>query len=729
MSTGIVALVGEVKGGSPYNGATPIHRISSPGAVGRTFISGDLVEAANLAFDPSNDPNIPGGAQELRIVKVNPSTQSTLTLLDASLNDSIDLTSKDYGLHTTQVNIDVSAGTNKGKLYTVVYQDTTEIFDDVGGDNIWSALFTQGSNAMTTATIALDNSTGVTGQWTRASTGLDGDLTAPSLAEAARVVSTDGADTTQTITLYGTDASGNPQTETLTLDGTNAVIGTATWEAGGLLGCIMDATAAGTVTVTNTPTVATVVFTLTTGQTTKGVLEIDNGAVQAGEVLSVTSSGVPGGTRDILIFGFAAQTAIGEKIEVSAATTVNGVTATWTDVTVLVLGAGDAAITWTLTGTPFLLDPVSYPTVKNVADRITDTAGWTGTVLGVAGQSTGNLLIANLDEQTATSAIGAAVNFTGDLAFAIDTLNTSSLVTAAKATGASAPPDNTASPLYLSGGVEGTTQFSDWQAALDVLRDELVSTVVVLTSDASVHAAAVTHCNYMAGAGRKERDMVVGTAAGVNKAAAQSAAVALNTRHARLLFQEIQRYNSEGEKEWFPPYMYAAAVAGAQAGSAIAESLTFKYFKALATRQDSTIVLQDDANELIQSGLWFLEEVPNTGFRNIRNITTHLIDNNLAYIEASVNEAVNYATYNLRTALEVAVGRKGFQATVNQTLAVAISMLAQLVDAEVITNWRNLAITLTGDVFEVDVEIAAVTPVNFVKTKLHVVSATFAAAA
>ena len=45
-----------------------------------------------------------------------------------------------------------------------------------------------------------------------------------------------------------------------------------------------------------------------------------------------------------------------------------------------------------------------------------------------------------------------------------------------------------------------------------------------------------------------------------------------------------------------------------------------------------------------------------------------------------------------------------------------------------ITTYRNLAIVLSADTMTVDVEIAPVTPVNFVKTTVHLVSAEFATA-
>jgi len=130
---------------------------------------------------------------------------------------------------------------------------------------------------------------------------------------------------------------------------------------------------------------------------------------------------------------------------------------------------------------------------------------------------------------------------------------------------------------------------------------------------------------------------------------------------------------------------------------------------------------------LIQAGLCLIEKVPNVGFRWLRNVTTHQIDNNLAYCEASVNEAVNFAVYELRTALETIVGRQGFSGTVNAALGVSVGLLGELIAAGAITSYRNLTVELTDDVMTVDVELAPIIPVNFIKTTVHLVSASFSA--
>ena len=72
---GIVGLIGEADQGQPRT----VQSFLTPAAVKQFYVSGDLVEAAAMAANPSNDPRIPTGAQQIVCYKVNNSTQSALT--------------------------------------------------------------------------------------------------------------------------------------------------------------------------------------------------------------------------------------------------------------------------------------------------------------------------------------------------------------------------------------------------------------------------------------------------------------------------------------------------------------------------------------------------------------------------------------------------------------------------------------------------------------------------
>ena len=79
--------------------------------------------AAQLVFNPS-----PGtaGATEVYLLPVNPATAANLTL-----SGSIRLDTFIYGLVANQLKVKLENGTNTGKKLTVVFQDQTEVHDDI----------------------------------------------------------------------------------------------------------------------------------------------------------------------------------------------------------------------------------------------------------------------------------------------------------------------------------------------------------------------------------------------------------------------------------------------------------------------------------------------------------------------------------------------------------------------------------------------------------------------
>lgn len=901
-ATGIVACLGESEGGAPQQ----VYKITNPAKVRKTFRSGDLLEAGAFLFDPSKDPDIPAGAQQGKFVKVNPATQSGVILPNAD-GDALGLVSRDYGLFTTQISVEIANGTAQGKAVTIVFETTEEVFDDVGGDNIFTALYTPGANGASTMTMAVNPAVGVTAAWTKTRTGLAADydgqigsivgeddekLANIVAGNVVSVISTSAADTTQSVTIYGiNNATGLPASEVLVLTGLVEVVGVTTWTS--VRGIILSAACAGNVTARDNGAADNPLYTIVAGQTVNGggtqvfsqlenagsrlTLVADGATVQTviivgtseadvaqAEAIALTGAvavtttlrwnrvdvlalgyveavrtltmsgllfnigdtvsvvGQAGDTASITIYGSAvggaAQT---ETLVLNGAVPVSGV-ATWSKVlgvalsalsagtvtvsastqgvtifsfngaashyagigiaanldmeggavTVVSSGAGDnyehilvigttpvgapqaevlalngvvpvagiakwgsitgfavghvpGASTLTFSGS-IVAAVASYNTVQKVLDLFNANGGWT--MAAVTTHPT-TFLIAAMDVTAATSVLAAA-GFLADLEAIIEAINAGSqLVGASRPVGATGAPSNTAVPVFLAGGIEGATSFADWQAALDLLRGEDVSTIVVLTDDSAVHAAVVSHCVYMAGAGRNERDSILGETTDISLANAKLAAIALNTRHASLCIQDVERFNSAGEAETFPPYFTACLAAGMDNGAAPGTPITARFVNCLDVVNGSTYTILDDGDEIIQSGILVIEKVPNRGFRWLRGVTTHLIDDNIAYVERSTNKAVNFATREFRRRMELAVGKPGFAGTINATLAAAVQILGELLALTVITNWRNLTLELNADVLDVDVEIAPITPINFVKSTLHLVTTSISAAA
>lgn len=731
-ATGIVAVLGTAEGGRPVSAITETKdfiRIKRPDAARAQFRSGNLREVADMLFAPAKDPNILGGAVEVIAMKVNPAVQSTGVLANA-YGDCMNLTSVDYGAFTSQVNVSIGDGTNQGKLVTITFEDVVETIDDLGGDPIFKVKYTKPTGGWDTMTANIEAGGHLVCAGTRNVAGLDGEITAqPSGASVMSVVSSDSGDTTQQITIYGLDATSAAVKETLNLNGNTSVVGTQVFSK--VLGARLSAAAAGTVTVSDDDPAT--ILTIAPAALTAG-LAVCSAMYSAGAIDAVADGAT---TKNLLLVGYGSTGAVQlEKLTLNGATPVNGA-GVFSELTYLAMGEVEAARTVTFSGEAIRTNASTQNTIQKLADyvnaRAVGTDGFTLTVVtGMTTFDPDNLDVTNGAGGAVDCLSPAEPSFYADLWAIINWMNQNSqFVNAERASGAvGGAPANTAAPLFLAGGSEGTVVSQNWQDALNLLKKVRVNSIVALSPDPAVHAMVDAHCAYMCGIGRSERDGFVGLMNDgmtdvPNKTEIKSQIVNLNSRHIRAFAQAVERYNTAGEREEFPPYFQAAIAAGMQAGSPVGESLTFKYANVLGLRQKSGTGSwnpTDDAEEMIQAGLCFMENVEGVGSRVVRNITTHLSSNNIAYIEGSVNEAVNFAVFNFRTNLEFAVGKKGFSGTVNAGKGVAINTLGLLKDAQIIVASRSLNVELIVDVLEVSVEMAPVIPINFIKNTIHLVT-------
>jgi len=732
-ASGIIGVLGTSEGGTPVTAMTEASEfmsVTKPEQARTLFRSGDLREVADMLFGPGRDPDILGGAQQVIPMKVNPATQSAATLANA-YGDSITFTSKDYGAFTEQVNVSVAAGTSQGKLLTIVFEDTTESVDDLGGDIMFNLKYVKPTGGWDVITSEVESGGHVVTNATRDIAGLDSDITLQISADSAvTVVSAEAADTTQQVVVYGLDASDAAQSETLTLNGTTLVTGTKTFSK--VYGARVIGTTTGIVTVANTT--PTTILTIAAGANTTKGLAAGVAMYLSNSALSVVADGAT--TKILVVAGYSATGAAQlEKYTLTGTTTVVG-SGNFSEITFIALGDVEAARTLTFSGESSRANAAVQNTLQKVADYYNaryDSSASGGFVCTLVTGST-TLDPANLD---VTTGAGGAVSclspanpaYYADLYTMIAWVNANSqYATAAKASGAiGGMPSNTTAATFLSGGGEGTVTSTHWQTGLNLLKKVRVNSIVVLTGDPAVHAMVEAHCAYMCGVGRSERDAFVGLQNTAmtdvpTKAEAKAQVIDLNSRHIRAFAQTSERYNIAGEREEFTTYFTAAIAAGMQAGSVVGTSLTNKYANILSLRQDTTWNPTDDSEEMIQAGLCFLENVDGVGRRFVRNNTTHLTSSNLAYTEGSVNEAVNYATYTFRSNMTYAVGRRGFAGTVNAAKGVAIGTLGLLADESVITAFRSLDIELLVDVLEVSVELSPILPINFVKNTIHLVT-------
>lgn len=724
-ATGIVALIGTAEGGKPLDASSTYADATRKEKIFERYRSGDLRKAGIFAFEPSNDEAVPAGAQRVVGVKVNPATQSTLTLPDSGGADAMDLTSQDWGQFTEQINIDVANGSIQGKKYTVIFETTTEEFDDVGGDSILGVEYTPGGDGY-------DN---ITGEITatkfisvadKQQAGLTSERSADIPATGKVEVQSDNAgDTSQKVTVYGLDASNEPLSEELSLNGTTTVTGSKDFAK--VLSAKLSASATGTVTVDDTST--TTLFSFSSGTTTRGLTEPTNMPVANMKPTVTASSDV---SSDAVVRGLSpAGAAIAERVDLSSAsTTPVTLTNDFSKITQLDLGdlAGGENITLDVTAAETL--HTTFSTVQKVSDKLNSLDGFTA---DPKVDNPTSFKMTNADYEGTKSIDGAEADFYADLYFGIKALNDGSgLVDASRASGASLPPANTSSALYLSGGSEGTPSITEWQKAFSLLKERRVNIIVPLTEDPAVHAALASHLKERAGILRSEANGYVGIGesdgSGKSKADIKSEIKVLGTRHISALAQEIERFDPDtGEAAWYAPWMYGVVAAGMQAGSDPGEPLTKKRPFVTDTRQDSTWNPVDDKQEMIDAGLMFSEKNDDVGIRFVRSVTTHLTDDNKVFTEMSANESANLAAFEFRKQMETKIGKRGLGGTVASIKGLANDTLSRLIDDEFIVAYQGLQVEQVGDVFPISVQIAPILPINFIPITIHLVAARSAA--
>lgn len=143
----VLALIGRADGGKPF---APLRFGSASEA--RAVLRGDLntIKAIEKAFDPSAETN---GASAVVFIRINPATQSTLTLKDSAQNDVISLVSTDYGRLTNNIKVKIEAGSLFGKKVTTQVENNYFSADNVGRN----ALSVAYVGAEASATVSVDN--------------------------------------------------------------------------------------------------------------------------------------------------------------------------------------------------------------------------------------------------------------------------------------------------------------------------------------------------------------------------------------------------------------------------------------------------------------------------------------------------------------------------------------------------------------------------------------------
>lgn len=732
-ATGIVGLLGEADGGAP--GTSGIITVDDPALAKDLFRSGPLADALGIAFNPSGDNRIPGGAFRALVYKTNASTQSTLhlpgdealladTAAGAPTTTSVDLTtnttmvvndhvgrwfrhvptgeirrivsndadtivvspgftaaptaadavqiletqliltSQDYGLHTTQISAAVEAGTGETFQATTVFEDNEEISPEIGGTSSLNVKYVGGAQ-MDTGEIASVDATG--------------------------------------LIITGTLAASNGFTPPVA----SAWDGKVIRFANGLQRLILSHTA--------TPT-DPVVITLAAGH---GLTTAQAAAVvgTSAEIINVDSADV----------------------------SFTGSSGVATGVTSAVLPTADnLALTF---------DP--NESIRAFRDRVNATTNYEISVPN--GVNVDTTLMKTFDFGTRATAVDVRFDtgidpdnkatFRRDLQVLVDQFNNfSEIVTATRGSDGAGDGSElpnfayTAIAQFLSGGVRGISTNASFQAGFDAMIEERMNQIVPLISQdlvnegngstaeiETVAAQLRAHVIEARGTGHNEQGSFLGFKG--NKDAILAQANALNDTDAQIIPQRMQFLDVNGNLTLFDEWAAAVAAAGMRSGAPeIGEPLTFKFIQTSRVEQDNSWspTALTDVNQFIQNGVMFAEAASG-GFRWVRDITTHIQDDNIAYIDAHMRDAVRFVAFDLRQSIEDRF--TGLKATPANAASIRAFVVAKMdeylksniivesldpeTETELIPGYRKLRVFIEGNTATVRVEIFPVAGIVF----------------
>lgn len=821
-TNGIVALIGEADGGPDGE----IVVIDDPTTGIETFRSGPLADAIKIAFNPSADPRIPGGAFRVLAYKTNAGTQSSTGLNSTSSSRIIGtctaaagstttatwtsailptsgtglkgywlrltktggttelrrilsntssiitvenafsettngktiaifgnetlVTSVDYGAHTTQISTEFEAGeTASMYVATVVAEDDRQQTAEFGSDIFMRSVFLGGAVHLGTSygTVHATSTTSAIKlvQTADTATGLAANMTLALPGNIRRKISTNtqdgGAGPSYTVTY--TLAAGHELTATelaAVLSGTGYVR-THTKAEMSIFGKAGVANGIATYLTVGGTTTEDLKYSFTTNQTLKQFKDYIN----ANTSYNVS---IPDGVNGDLITmkSFDFNNASGNYL---------------VDVTY------DEAVSPTTKGR-FLRDAAAYVDAAAQAfDKVTvarwtsepavpartgtvDVPGSTTTALTVTGGGMGindykgMWVTINSETKYITSNTATVLNLHSALSAAPANTDAFSIYNYGNggtipATTGGVYTEYLDSPVYLSGGTRGTsanTDFEDGFAALILQRHNHIVPLIdqnlanegngSTATWASVASYLVQHVADARSGGRNECGGYIGFTG--TKSEILTKLAFFNDQDIQMTAQAIETLDATGELTVRPNWGLAVAAAGMRAGAAeVGEPLTFKYFRTASLSQDSSWNPANitDANKMIEKGLLFGEET-DQGFRFVRDMTTYVKDDNIAFMEGSTRDAVRYIAYDFRKALEDKfTGRKGTPVTIADIKVYATGRLKLYKDQNIIipsydennilvpNGYRNLTVTYSDGVATLRVEIYPVTGITF----------------
>lgn len=279
----------------------------------------------------------------------------------------------------------------------------------------------------------------------------------------------------------------------------------------------------------------------------------------------------------------------------------------------------------------------------------------------------------------------------------------------------------------LSGGTKGVSP-SSWIPYFDALSNYDVFYIVPLTSDIAIHAELASHINEMSGNLGRERRGVVGGENGETILETINRARDLASDRIQVVHGGFYDYNNLNELQLYPPYILAAQHAGRAAFLEDGEPATHDVYRMSAPEYK---LERNEITQLLQGGCLAFEfvlgknNVSQSYVRLVQDLTTDTTSTDTVHTERATGALADSINKELREALDdLLTGKRTSPSDLTSAKNKVISVLADRKRKGHIIDYKDVYITKSGTVTEVDYSVAPAEPNNFTLITAHYYSET-----
>lgn len=270
--------------------------------------------------------------------------------------------------------------------------------------------------------------------------------------------------------------------------------------------------------------------------------------------------------------------------------------------------------------------------------------------------------------------------------------------------------------VTLEGGTQGTSPAS-WVEYFDALSNFDIFYITPLTSDITIHAELASHINEMSGNLGKERRGIVGGENGETVAESIQRARDLASDRIQVVHGGFYDVNSNSELQLYPPYILAAQHAGRAAFLEDGEPATHDVYRMNAPEYK---LERSEITQLLQGGVLAFEFVlgknnaSQSYVRLVQDLTTDTVSTDTVHTERATGALTDSINKEIREELDnLLTGKRTGKTDLTSAKNRAISILADRKRKEHIIDYKDVYVTKSGTVTEVEYSVAPAEPNNF----------------